>query len=62
VDYLPVAPPPLPADYYRRQALRVRQLASDATTAAIKEHLQGIAREYDCLADRVEASTAPMHL
>jgi hypothetical protein len=60
LDYLPVAPPPLPADYYLRQAVRVRQLASDATTAAIKEHLQGIAREYECLAERVEASTPPM--
>jgi len=62
LDYLPVAPPPLPADYYRRQAVRVRQLASDATTAAIKEHLRGIAREYESLAERVEASTPPMQL
>ncbi|MGE5270781.1 MAG: hypothetical protein ACM3JG_14035 [Thiohalocapsa sp.] len=58
MDYLP-ARPPLPADYYRRHAARIKQLASDATTAAIREHLQGVAREYERLAERVEATTPP---
>jgi hypothetical protein len=51
------ARPPLPADYYRRHAARIRQLASDATTPAVKEHLQGVAQEYERLAERVETSS-----
>ena len=51
----PPATPPLPAEYYRRHAARVRQLASDATTAAVKEHLREVALEYERLADRVES-------
>ena len=51
--------PMLPADYYRRHAARVRQLANDATTLAVKEHLRGIALEYDRLAERVDAATPP---
>jgi hypothetical protein len=58
VDY-PPARPPLPADYYRRHAARIRQLASDATTPAVKEHLQDVAREYERLAERVEETTPP---
>ncbi|HJU17049.1 MAG TPA: hypothetical protein VJ770_11335 [Stellaceae bacterium] len=46
--------PPLPADYYRRRAARVRQLASDATTPAVKEHLREVAREYERLAETVD--------
>jgi hypothetical protein len=49
--------PPLPAEYYRRHAARVRQLASEATTAAIKEHLGEVAREYERLAERVDNAT-----
>lgn len=45
--------PPLPAEYYRRHAARVRQLASDATTPAVKEHLREVALEYERLAERV---------
>lgn len=48
--------PPLPADYYRRHAARVRQLANDATTQAIKEHLREVALEYERLAELVEAA------
>jgi hypothetical protein len=55
MDY-PAAPPVLPADYYRRHAARVRQLASEATTPAVKEHLHGVALEYDRLAERVDAA------
>jgi len=51
------APPQLPAAYYRRHAARVRLLAGEATTSAIKEHLREIALEYERLAERVENST-----
>ena len=61
MDY-PTATPPLPADYYRRHAARVRQLASDATTPAIKEHLRSVALEYDRLAERVSAASPPAEL
>ncbi len=50
------ATPVLPADYYRRHAARVRQLASEATTPAVKEHLRDVALEYDRLAERVDAA------
>jgi len=51
------ARPPLPADYYRRHATRIRRLASDATTPAVKEHLLAVALEYERLAERVDAIT-----
>jgi hypothetical protein len=53
MDY-PRPAPPLAADYYRRHAARVRQLASEATTAGIKEHLREVALEYDRLAERAD--------
>ena len=46
--------PPLPAEYYRRHAARVRRLASEATTPGIKEHLQDVALQYERLAENVE--------
>jgi hypothetical protein len=49
--------PTLPAEYYRRHAARVRQLASEATTAAVKERLREVALEYERLAARVDSST-----
>ena len=52
----PTNPSPLPADYYRRHAARVRALARDATTPAIKKHLEGVALGYERLADRVDES------
>ena len=52
----PTSPSPLPADYYRRHAARVRALARDATTPAIKKHLEGVALDYERLADRVDES------
>jgi hypothetical protein len=54
----PQTSPPLPADYYRRHAARVRQLADDATTPGIKEHLQQVAIEYERLAERVDAAVS----
>jgi hypothetical protein len=50
---------PEPAEYYRRRAARVRQLASEATTAAVKEHLRGFALEYERLAERADNGTLP---
>jgi hypothetical protein len=55
----PPANPPLPAEYYRRHAARVRQLANEATTAAVKEHLREVALEYERLAERVDNGTPP---
>jgi hypothetical protein len=46
--------PSLPADYYRQHAARVRELAAEATTLALKEHLQEVARQYDGLAEMAE--------
>ena len=48
--------PPLPAEYYRRHAARVRRLANEATTAAVKDHLREVAQEYERLAERVDSS------
>jgi hypothetical protein len=55
----PQTTPPLPAEYYRRHAARVRQLASDATTPAVKEHLREVAMEYERLAESVERGSSP---
>jgi hypothetical protein len=49
--------PPLPAEYYRRHSARVRQLASEATTPALREHLLDVVAQYDRLAERVDAAT-----
>ena len=56
MDY-PTGTPPLPADYYRRHAARVRRLASEATTPAVKDHLRDVAQEYERLAERVDAAS-----
>ncbi len=50
----PLTDPPLPAEYYRRHAARVRRLASEATTPAIREHLRDVALQYESLAERVD--------
>ena len=51
------ATPPLPADYYyRRHAARVRRLADEATTPALKEHLREVAGQYERLAERVDGA------
>jgi len=47
--------PPMPGEYYRRQAARVRNLAQDATTLAIQEYLAGVALQYEKMAKRAEA-------
>jgi hypothetical protein len=47
--------PPMPGDYYRRQADRVRSLAHNATTPAIRQHLTDVALQYEKLAEGAEA-------
>jgi len=47
--------PRMPSEYYRAQAARVRDLAHDATTDAIREHLVEVALQYERLADGAEA-------
>jgi hypothetical protein len=49
--------PPLPAEYYRRYAERVRRLASEATTTVVRKRLQEVALEYERLAERVDNQT-----
>jgi len=47
--------PPMPGDYYHRQAARVHSLAQDATMLAIREHLADVALQYEKLAEGAEA-------
>jgi hypothetical protein len=47
--------PPMPGEYYRRQAAPVRSLAHDATTFTIREHLADVALQYEKLAESAEA-------
>jgi hypothetical protein len=49
--------PPMPGEYYRRQAARVRRLAHEATTLVIREHLADVALQYEKLAEGAEAGT-----
>jgi hypothetical protein len=53
----PSSAPPLPAEYYRRHAARLRQLASEATTTGVKEHLREVALQYERLAERADNGT-----
>jgi len=46
--------PPMRVEYYRRQAVRVRHLARDATTPTIREHLANVALQYEKLAEGAE--------
>jgi hypothetical protein len=50
----PQPTPSLPADYYRKHAARVRELAVETTTPAIREQLHDVARQYDGLAEQAE--------
>ncbi|MBV8591137.1 MAG: hypothetical protein JO212_13970 [Acetobacteraceae bacterium] len=49
--------PPQPAEYYRRKAVRARQVAEGVTTRAIKARLLELALEYERLADGTESAT-----
>jgi hypothetical protein len=55
--------PSLPARYYRQKAAEARQAAEEATTRAIKERLNGSARDFDQLADAADGAeqTADPH-
>ena len=44
----------LPADYYGKHAARVRQLAQEATTAAIKAQLHEVVLQYERLAESAD--------
>ena len=46
--------PPMPRDYYRRHAERVRKLAQEATTPVIREQLADVALQYEQLAEGAE--------
>jgi hypothetical protein len=52
----PTSSSPLPADHFRRHAARVRALARDATTPAIKKRLEDVALDYERIADRFDES------
>jgi len=57
----PSSPPPaLPAAYYLKLAARVRRLAEETTTPAIKGRLQATALEYERLAQRVDSGMPPV--
>jgi hypothetical protein len=58
VEY-PTDSSPLPVASFRRHAARVRALARDATTPAIKRRLEALARDYERIADRFDAGGAP---
>ena len=59
MDYLSTKPP-LPAEHYRRGAARARELASEATTAAVKKRLREVALQYERLAERADNGTVPV--
>ena len=55
MDYPPTTPSP-PVEYYRRHVIRVCQLASEATTQAVREHLLDVAAQYERLVDGADAA------
>ena len=52
----PEESPTLPAQYYRRKAAEARRAAEGVTTRAIKERLDGLARDFDRLADAADSA------
>jgi hypothetical protein len=46
----------LPARYYRQKAAEARRAAEGVTTRAIKERLEGLARDFDRLADAADSA------
>jgi hypothetical protein len=46
--------PPMPVDYYLKHAVRLRGLAREATTQAIKLNLHETALEYERLAENAQ--------
>jgi hypothetical protein len=51
--------PSMPADYYRRHADRLRRLAEEATTPAVKAQLREIVRKYERLARGIDDGSPP---
>jgi HJR/Mrr/RecB family endonuclease len=43
---------------YRRKAAQVRRLAKSVSDHAVQEQLSLAAKEYDCMADQLERSSA----
>ena len=50
----PEETPTLPARYYRRKAAEARCAAEGVTTRAVKARLDGLARDFDRLADAAD--------
>ena len=48
--------PTLPARYYRQKAAEARRTDEGVTTRAIKERLDGLARDFDRLADAADSA------
>jgi hypothetical protein len=44
----------MPVDYYLKHALRMHELAREATTEAVKLHLHETALEYERLAENAQ--------
>jgi hypothetical protein len=55
----PPATPSMPADYYRRHAARLRRLADEATTPAVKAQLHESIRKFERLAGGVDDANPP---
>lgn len=43
------------AEHYRKRAAKTREIAKSVTIPGLSEHLETVAREYDEIADRLEA-------
>jgi hypothetical protein len=50
----------MPAEYYFKHAARVRELAREATTEAVKLHLSQTALEYERLAEKAAMGPSPL--
>lgn len=45
-------------EHYRKRAAKARAIFKSAADPALVEHLESLAREYDDLADRLEAESS----
>jgi hypothetical protein len=44
------------ADHFRHRAAKTRKISKSAVDPALLEHLESVAREYDAVADKLEAA------
>ena len=44
------------AEHYRKRAAKAREIFKSAEDPALLEHLESVAREYDEMADKLEAA------